>query len=75
MADSTDPTNGDTAEDSAVGQDAPSDMTGASHQEVADLVDDLEEKALADAGNPQQKIADARTSGTDRAAADAEPPV
>ena len=57
------------------GPDASPDMTGASRDEVADLVDDLEEKALAEAGDPQQRIVqDARKQGTDRAAGDAEPP-
>lgn len=65
-----------TGKDSVGGQDRGKDMAGASHQEVADLVDELEEKALAEAGDPQRKIADeAPTSGTDRAAEDAEPPV
>ncbi|WP_328291506.1 hypothetical protein OG218_01875 [Kineococcus sp. NBC_00420] len=65
-----------TSSDQLGGQDSGEDMTGASHQEVADLVDELEEKALAEAGDPQHKIAEeAHTSGTDRAAGDAEPPV
>lgn len=54
----------------------PRDMTGASREEIADLVDDLEEKVLAEAGNPQDETAEeGRASGTDRSAEDAEPPV
>jgi hypothetical protein len=58
-----------------VGQDASPDMTGSSREEVADLVDELEEKVLTRAGDPQQKIAeDAHKQGTDRAGGDVEPP-
>jgi hypothetical protein len=74
--DSTSIADDGTSKDEMGGQDSGEDMTGASPQEVADLVDELEEKALAEAGDPQHKIADeAHTSGTDRAAGDAEPPV
>ncbi|MFD0481415.1 hypothetical protein ACFQ46_02315 [Kineococcus sp. GCM10028916] len=65
-----------TGGDERGGQDSSRDMTAASPQEVADLVDELEEKVLAEAGDPQRKIADeADASGTDRGAGDAEPPV
>jgi hypothetical protein len=68
--------NDGTGDDERGGQDSSKDMTAASHQEVADLVDELEEKVLAEAGDPQRKIADeAGASGTDRGAGDAEPPV
>jgi basic membrane lipoprotein Med (substrate-binding protein (PBP1-ABC) superfamily) len=76
----TDPSSSGTADDGTGddgtgGQDGGEDMTGASPQEVADLVDELEEKALAEVGDPQRTIADEARTGTDRAAGDAEPPV